>query len=150
MTAQAKPWANAIIWVTGGQMLLGALVAGLDAGRGFTDWPLMSGEVIPSTMWMLDPVWRNFFENPATTQFLHRLTAYALLGVALWCAWRFRAQHWSLFGLFAGLVGAQAVLGIATLMHAAPLDMSLTHQALGVILVLAATRLVWTSRGAVS
>lgn len=149
MATQAKPWANAIIWVTGVQMLLGALVAGLDAGRGFTDWPLMSGEVIPSTMWMLDPFWRNFFENPATTQFLHRLTAYGLLGVALWCAWRFRAQHWSLFGLFAGLVGAQAVLGIATLMRAAPLDMSLTHQGLGVILVLAATRLVWTSRVAV-
>ena len=149
MATQAKPWANAIIWVTGVQMLLGALVAGLDAGRGFTDWPLMSGEVIPSTMWMLDPFWRNFFENPATTQFLHRLTAYGLLGVALWCAWRFRAQHWSLFGLFAVLVGAQAVLGIATLMRAAPLDMSLTHQGLGVILVLAATRLVWTSRAAV-
>ena len=149
MATQAKPWANAIIWVTGVQMLLGALVAGLDAGRGFTDWPLMSGEVIPSTMWMLDPFWRNFFENPATTQFLHRLTAYGLLGVALWCAWRFRSQHWSLFGLFAGLVGAQALLGIATLMRAAPLDMSLTHQGLGVILVLAATRLVWTSRAAV-
>ena len=146
MAPEAKPWANAIIWVTGIQMLLGALVAGLDAGRGFTDWPLMAGRVVPETMWMLDPFWRNFFENEATTQFFHRLTAYGLLGVALWCAWRFRAQHWSLFRLFAGLVVAQAVLGIATLMRAAPLDMSLTHQALGVILVLAATRLVWTSR----
>ena len=87
-------------------------------------------------------------ENEATTQFFHRMTAYGLLAMALWCAWRFRAAHWSLFGLFAGLVAAQAVLGIATLMHAAPLDMSLTHQGLGVILVLAATRLIWTAHGA--
>lgn len=148
MPADARPWANAIIWVTGIQMLLGALVAGLDAGRGFTDWPLMSGQVVPETMWMLEPFWRNFFENEATTQFFHRLTAYGLLAIALWSAWRFRAGHWSLFALFAGLALSQAVLGIATLMHAAPLDMSLTHQGLGVILVLAATRLVWTSRRA--
>ena len=40
----------------------------------------------------------------------------------------------------------QAVLGIATLMHAAPLDLSLMHQALGVVVLLAATRLVWTVR----
>ena len=144
---QAKPWTNAIIWIVGIQMALGALVAGLDAGRGYTDWPLMSGEVIPSTMWMLDPFWRNLFENEATTQFLHRLTAYGLLGVAGWCAWTYRATHWSLFPLFGGLVVAQAALGIATLMHAAPLDMSLTHQALGVIVLLAATRLAWTSSG---
>lgn len=147
MTAQARPWVNAIIWVTGIQMLLGALVAGLDAGRGYTDWPLMAGHVVPEQIWALDPVWRNLFENEATTQFFHRITAYGLLGVATWCAWRFRAQHWSLFPLFGGLAAAQAVLGIATLMHAAPLDMSLTHQGLGVILVLAATRLAWTSRG---
>lgn len=142
----AKPWVNAIIWIVGIQMALGALVAGLDAGRGYTDWPLMSGKVIPETLWSLDPFWRNFFENEATTQFLHRLTAYGLLGVAGWCAWRFRTTHWSLFALFGGLVVAQAVLGIATLMRAAPLDMSLMHQALGVIVLLAATRLVWTAR----
>ena len=144
--AGAKPWANVIIWMVGIQMALGALVAGLDAGRGYTDWPLMSGKVIPETLWALDPFWRNFFENEATTQFLHRLTAYGLLGVAGWCAWRYRATHWSLFALFGGLVVAQAVLGIATLMRAAPLDMSLTHQALGVVVLLAATRLVWTAR----
>ena len=144
---QARPWTNAIVWIVGVQMALGALVAGLDAGRGYTDWPLMSGEAIPSTMWTLDPFWRNLFENTATTQFLHRLTAYGLLVTAVWCGWKFRATHWSLFRLFGGLVVAQAVLGIATLMRAAPLDMSLTHQALGVVVLLAATRLVWTLSG---
>jgi cytochrome c oxidase assembly protein subunit 15 len=143
--AGAKPWANAIIWVTGVQMLLGALVAGLDAGRGYTDWPLMSGQVIPEVMWSLDPFWRNFFENEATAQFFHRVTAYVLLGIALWCAWKFRWQHWSLFLLFGGLALAQAVLGIVTLVNAAPLDLSLTHQALGVVTLLAATRLMWTA-----
>jgi cytochrome c oxidase assembly protein subunit 15 len=43
---------------------------------------------------------------------------------------------------------AQAVLGVATLVNAAPLDLSLTHQALGTIVLLAATRLVWTAKPA--
>jgi cytochrome c oxidase assembly protein subunit 15 len=139
-------WATAIIWIVGLQMALGALVAGLDAGRGYTDWPLMAGKLAPDEMWMLDPFWRNFVENPAMAQFVHRLMAYVLLAVAAWSAWKFRAQHWSLFVLFGGLVLMQAVLGIVTLMHAAPLDLSLTHQALGVIVLVAATRLVWTTK----
>lgn len=142
----ASGWATAIIWIVGLQMALGALVAGLDAGRGYTDWPLMSGKFAPDEMWMLDPFWRNLFENPAMAQFVHRLTAYVLLAVGALSAWKFRAQHWSLFILFGGLVLMQAVLGIATLVHAAPLDLSLTHQALGVIVLVAATRLVWTTR----
>lgn len=142
----ASGWATAIIWIVGLQMALGALVAGLDAGRGYTDWPLMAGKFAPDEMWMLDPFWRNLFENPAMAQFVHRLTAYVLLAIGAWSAWKFRAQHWSLFILFGGLVLMQAVLGIATLVHAAPLDLSLTHQALGVIVLVAATRLVWTTR----
>ena len=142
---QAKAWATSILAVTALQMALGALVAGLDAGRGFTDWPLMAGEVVPETMWALDPVWRNLFENPATAQFVHRLTAYALLAVAIWCAWRFRTQHWSLFPLFGGLAAMQAVLGVVTLVNAAPVDLSLAHQGLGVILLVAATRIRWTA-----
>jgi heme a synthase len=145
LPASGSKWAMALLWVAGIQMLLGALVAGLDAGRGYIDWPLMAGRFVPETMWALDPVWRNLFENEATTQFLHRMTAYLLLAISLWTAWRFRKQHWSLFLLFAGLVSAQAVLGIATLMRSAPLDMSLTHQALGTVVLLAATRLVWTA-----
>lgn len=142
----ASGWATAMIWIVGLQMALGALVAGLDAGRGYTDWPLMAGKFAPDEMWMLDPFWRNLFENPAMAQFVHRLTAYVLLAVGALSAWKFRAQHWSLFILFGGLVLMQAVLGIATLVHAAPLDLSLTHQALGVIVLVAATRLVWTTR----
>jgi cytochrome c oxidase assembly protein subunit 15 len=142
----ASGWATAMIWIVGLQMALGALVAGLDAGRGYTDWPLMAGKFAPDEMWMLDPFWRNLFGNPAMAQFVHRLTAYVLLAVGALSAWKFRAQHWSLFILFGGLVLMQAVLGIATLVHAAPLDLSLTHQALGVIVLVAATRLVWTTR----
>ncbi len=143
---RASGWASALMWLAGIQMALGALVAGLDAGRGYTDWPLMSGRIVPEAMWALDPLWRNFFENEATTQFLHRLVAYLLLAASLFAAWKFRKERVRLFPLLAALVAAQAVLGVITLVHAAPLTLALLHQALGVVVVLAGVRLVWTAR----
>ena len=35
------------------QVLLGALVAGIDAGRNYTDWPLMAGEFLPPDLFSL-------------------------------------------------------------------------------------------------
>ncbi|MEO1305720.1 MAG: COX15/CtaA family protein, partial [Pseudomonadota bacterium] len=40
--------AVALFTLTSFQMLTGALVAGLDAGRTYTDWPLMAGELVPA------------------------------------------------------------------------------------------------------
>lgn len=137
--------ATLILWVTGIQLALGALVAGLDAGRGYTDWPLMGGKVVPEAMWALEPFWRNFVENEATVQFFHRLVAYLLFGLSLWALWRFRAAKGLGVRLLAAVVTAQAVLGVVTLVHAAPLGLSLLHQALGVVVLLSAVAFGWRS-----
>ncbi len=55
------------------QILLGALVAGIDAGRGYTDWPLMAGGLLPPGIFEIEPLWRNFFENDGLVQFMHRV-----------------------------------------------------------------------------
>ncbi|MBU6319637.1 MAG: COX15/CtaA family protein [Alphaproteobacteria bacterium] len=144
---EAAPWAMTLLWLTGVQMALGALVAGLDAGRGYTDWPLMSGRFVPEALLALDPVWRNVFENEATAQFLHRMTAYALCLTAFAAAWRFRSASAG-FRRFALLTLGQGTLGVVTLVHAAPVDLSLCHQGLGVILLLTSVYLVWRTRGA--
>jgi cytochrome c oxidase assembly protein subunit 15 len=143
---EASGWTNALIWIVGVQMALGALVAGLDAGRGYVDWPLMNGKFVPDNLWALEPVWRNFAENEATVQFLHRMVAYLLLALSLAAAWRMRTGGLTLFPLLAALVSAQALLGVWTLVNAAPLGLSLLHQALGVIVLMSATRLVWASK----
>jgi heme a synthase len=144
----ARGWASALLWIIAVQMALGALVAGLDAGRGYTDWPMMSGDFVPKAIFAYDPLWRNFFENEATTQFFHRVTAYLLLALSLFTAWKFWKDGLSHFPLFAGLVIAQAALGIVTLVNAAPLNLSLLHQALGTVVLLAGVRLVWSSQPA--
>ncbi|MGR3198247.1 MAG: heme A synthase [Paracoccus sp. (in: a-proteobacteria)] len=114
------------------QILLGALVAGIDAGRTYTGWPTMGGEWIPPAIW--DPVlgWRNFFENPALVQFVHRMTGYllAIFAVVVWLRAR-RSPHPVTRGAFTVMIVALAVqigLGIMNVLHASPLHLALTHQ----------------------
>lgn len=50
----------------------GALVAGLDAGLVYNEFPLMGGKVVPNDLLDMKPTWINFLENPAAVQFDHR------------------------------------------------------------------------------
>ena len=54
-------------------------MAGIDACRTYTDWPLMAGQFFPPDLFYLNPWWRNFFEDPGLVQFLHRVSGYVLL-----------------------------------------------------------------------
>jgi cytochrome c oxidase assembly protein subunit 15 len=115
------------------QILLGALVAGIDAGRGYTDWPLMAGQIFPPGAFEITPLWRNFFENDGLVQFVHRVTGYLVLILALvaWVRGR-RSSHPDTrraFGLMAGMIVLQVAIGIATVMTSAPLHIAIFHQA---------------------
>jgi cytochrome c oxidase assembly protein subunit 15 len=100
---------------------------------------------VPDTIWALDPMWRNIFENAATAQFLHRGAAYLLLGLSVLAAWRFRAHPSLGFGVLAALMASQAALGVVTLINAAPIGLSLAHQGLGTLGFVAAVYVVWRS-----
>ncbi|GGF69262.1 heme A synthase [Paracoccus acridae] len=120
------------------QILIGALVAGIDAGRTYTGWPTMGGEWIPALIW--DPAlgWRNFFENPALVQFVHRMAGYllAIFAVVVWLRAR-RSPHPVTRGAFTAMIVAVAVqvgLGIMNVIHASPLGLALTHQLGAVVL----------------
>ena len=123
------------------------LVAGLDAGRTYTDWPLMMGEQVPSGYVEADLGVRSLFEGRAATQFNHRILAYAIwfasLGLA---ALSWGRAGWREAATLAVLVTLQAAWGILTLISAAPLEMAILHQALGVVVFVMAVRLAWLTR----
>jgi cytochrome c oxidase assembly protein subunit 15 len=126
------------------QVALGGFVAGLDAGMGYNTWPLMDGQWIPKGLLVMDPAWRNFFENAMTVQFDHRLAAYTVaISVALY-AWRVRSRA-AIALVHAVLL--QVGLGIWTLLTQVPLGLAAAHQA-GAMLVFAAA--VWTLHDALS
>lgn len=120
------------------QILLGALVAGIDAGRSFTDWPLMAGGFFPPEPFGLSPAWRNFFENPGLVQFIHRISGYLLLifGLVVWLKARRSANPHTRFAFNAVTAAllVQMVLGVVTVLYAAPLYMAIQHQLVAVLL----------------
>lgn len=122
------------------QIYLGGLVAGLDAGLSYNTWPLMDGRIIPGDLFLLEPVWRNLFENPKTVQFVHRLGAYTVFAAALWhMIATLRRQpattHARRALLLFHLVLLQAAVGIATLLTQVHLHVALTHQALALVVL---------------
>jgi len=120
------------------QILLGALVAGIDAGRYFVDWPLMQGQFFPPDAFNIAPVWRNFFENPGLVQFMHRMAGYLLFAfaVVVWLRGRKSAhpKTRNAFNLMMLAMAGQVVLGIVTVLNAAPVHIAIWHQVLAVIL----------------
>ena len=120
------------------QIILGALVAGIDAGRAFPDWPLMAGGFLPPEPLSLSPVWRNFFEDAGLVQFMHRMAGYTLFAFALfvWHRARRSANDKTRFAFNAmmALMSLQVVVGIVTVMYSAPWQIAILHQLIAVIL----------------
>jgi len=114
------------------QILLGALVAGIDAGRGFTDWPLMGGQFLPPDPLSLTPMWRNFFEDAGLVQFMHRMMGYIVFiyGLTVWLRARKSANRSTAaaFNMMAAILFLQVALGIVTVLHGAPMHLGLAHQ----------------------
>ena len=120
------------------QILLGALVAGIDAGRYFVDWPMMQGQFFPPDALNITPIWRNFFENPGLVQFMHRMAGYLLFAFAIvvWLRGRKSAHPKTrfAFNMMMLAMAGQIVLGVVTVLNAAPVHIAIWHQVLAVVL----------------
>ncbi len=127
------------------QVLLGALVAGIDAGRGYTDWPMMAGRFFPEGALDLVPVWRNFFEDAGLVQFMHRMSGYVVFGFGLF-VWRVsrssgNAKTKAAANMLLAILILQMLLGIITVMTSAQVGFAIIHQLGAVMLWVVVIRL---------
>jgi heme a synthase len=138
-TARLKATSAVLLVITFVQLYLGALVAGLRAGKIYNTWPDIDGSFIPSSarLFFEQPWWRNLFDNTLTVQFEHRMVAYTLFVLAILHAIdavRSRADAAVIRGALwlVAIITLQATLGILTLLNQAPIDLALTHQAVAI------------------
>lgn len=121
------------------QIAAGGFVAGIDAGMGYNTWPKMDGAWIPQGLWVIEPAWRNIFENALTVQFHHRLLAYIILLFTAWHVWNsFTPSAFAVFYITLAQVG----IGITTLLFHVPIPLALLHQAAAFVLLASA---VWNA-----
>jgi heme a synthase len=134
----ARRRAGALVAIVFVMVLSGALVAAIRAGLAYNTWPLMNGHWVPPEILAVEPWWRNFLDNMATVQFMHRTIAVLVVLVTL-IVWarvqreppNARARGWSHVLLAAAL--AQASVGVATLINQVPLLLAALHQAGAVV-----------------
>lgn len=128
----------------------GGLVAGLDAGLIYNEFPYMGTALIPPRSELFsdfyshtkdksDIWWRNMLENPSLVQLDHRILATTTFTsvMGLWAYTKLSpvmkatlpaACKRGMHGVV-GFVFLQVVLGISTLMYLVPLPLASAHQA---------------------
>lgn len=120
------------------QLLLGAWVAGLDAGHASDTWPLMQERFVPE----FDGS-RGFLHaathDPFLLHFLHRWWAWAAVIALVWFARRVRPLARRASVAIHSAFGVQILLGIATVVTGVALWVAVAHQLVAALLVAAFT-----------
>jgi cytochrome c oxidase assembly protein subunit 15 len=121
------------------QLLLGAWVAGLNAGHAADDWPTMNGRLVPDIDWSPGVVW-TLTHDPFLLQFLHRWWAFVAVAALVWLARRVRkADRFASVAVHTAF-GTMVLLGIATVMSGVALWIAAAHQLFGALTVAATAR----------
>jgi len=121
----------AIVFV---QLLLGAWVAGLNAGHAAYDWPLMNGSLVPEVDFSRGVFW-TFTHDPFLLHFLHRWWAWVAVVALVWLARRIRQHDRRASIALHSAFGTMILLGIATVMTEVSLWVAVSHQLVGALLV---------------
>ena len=138
--ARFTPLAAAVLLVLTVQVVLGAWVAGLNAGQVSNTWPLMDGRFVPAGIdWSNGVLWAAT-HDPFLIHFLHRWWAWGVVAALVVLARHVRRDVRLASMAIHSTFGIQILLGIATAIEGVPLVLAALHQAFGA-LVVAAT--VW-------
>ena len=140
--ASKHPWygrtlaLTALVSVT---IVSGGFVAGLKAGKIYNTFPMMGDFWVPPGLMVLEPVWRNFFDNMVTAQFDHRLLAITTFVVVVLYWFKMRKADLPrrarpAVNALLHTVVLQVVLGVSALLLAVPVVLGAAHQAVAMVL----------------
>ncbi len=118
------------------QLLLGAWVAGLNAGHAAYDWPLMNGRAVPEVSFASGFIW-TVTHDPFLLHFLHRWWAWIAVAALVILARRVRKSDRPASIALHSAFGVMVLLGIATVLTEVELWVAAAHQLTGALLVAA-------------
>ena len=132
------------------QIVIGAFVSGMDAGKIYNTWPLMGNTYFPDDNNILNLFEISAFSDPSLVQFFHRNLAYLItifyiyifLNIfvnKIYCLYR----SVIILGFFILL---QIILGILTILNGAQLYIAAMHQLSSVFLVSASVYFLFLNK----
>ncbi len=119
------------------QLLLGAWVAGLNAGYVASDWPLVQGRLYPDGVDWSQGVGFSLTHDPYLLHFLHRWWAFAVVAALVLFARKVKPGDPRAAKAIHNAFGTQILLGIATVMTGMNIILAVLHQAVGALVVAA-------------
>ncbi len=129
------------------QIIIGAFVSGLDAGKIYQTWPLMGNNYFPN-----DFFFKNYkdvfkFDNHSLVQFYHRNLAYLIilysLILTIYIFKKKKSELYNPLKILITILFLQILLGVCTLITGLNIYLASMHQLTSVLLVFSALNLYY-------
>jgi len=121
------------------QIVIGAFVSGMDAGKIYNSWPLMGSSYFPDDSSLLNLLSFSIFNDPSIVQFIHRNLAYLILLFYLIISFKIyrgrNSEYFKIISIIGFLLILQIVLGVITLLSGADILVASMHQISSIFLI---------------
>jgi len=132
------------------QLIIGAFVSGMDAGKLYNTWPLMGSSYFPDDSKYIEFLNINFFDNPSIVQFLHRNLAYLIVIIYIYLLILVFRDTNKIFRkpiLIIGLsIFLQVILGVVTLLSGVKIIYASLHQINSILVILSSLYFLYISK----
>ena len=129
------------------QIVIGAFVSGMDAGKIYNSWPLMGSSYFPNDSTFINLFKLSAFNNPSIVQFMHRNLAYIIFAFYLFILIKIYKNNLTNFFFSINLLGLlliiQITLGILTLIYGSQIKLASMHQICSIFLVSSSVYLLY-------
>ena len=121
------------------QIIIGAFVSGMDAGKIYNSWPLMGNTYFPDDNNFMSLFKLSALSDPSLVQFLHRNLAYLIFFFYLFIFYRiYKSKLYDLYksvNFLGFFIILQVILGIFTIIYGAQIYIASMHQISSIFLV---------------
>ena len=121
------------------QVVIGAFVSGMDAGKIYNTWPFMDNTYFPDDNNFTNLFELSAFSDPSLVQFIHRNLAY-IIGIFYLCIF-YKIYKNKIYDLYNSInilgffIALQIILGIFTIIYGAQIYIASMHQISSIFLV---------------
>ena len=131
------------------QIIMGAFVSGMDAGKIYNTWPLMGDSYFPNDNLFINLFKLSAFSDPSLVQFLHRNLAYIIVIFYLFIFYKiYKNKMYDLYksvNILGFLIILQIILGILTVLYGAHIYIASMHQLSSIFLVSSSVYFFYTN-----
>ena len=121
------------------QIIFGAFVSGMDAGKIYNTWPLMGNNYFPNDSIFLNLFDIRVFSEPSLVQFIHRNLAYLILIIFFLILYFVITEKlcnfYNIMKYLGLILFIQIFLGIVTILSGAQMFLASMHQISSIILI---------------